>query len=287
MTEDEEGPLSVRNRPRLIVLAGNQMGEVIPLRRGQSIMGRGSKVAIRLEDEGISRRHASLIVRGNSAILCDLASANGSRVNGKIIKETELRDGDKIRLGPTTVLKFAFTDELDDVFQRTMYNAALRDGLTKVFNKTYFLQRLESEFAYAKRHAAHLGLIMFDVDHFKQVNDTYGHLAGDHVLAQCAQRIDATLRTEDVLARYGGEEFSVVCRGIPLPNVAALAERLRCLVESETFSFADATINVRISLGVAGYAEVNPTSPAEFIAAADAALLTAKREGRNRVVVAR
>ena len=89
-----------------------------------------------------------------------------------------------------------------------MYEAALRDDLTKAYNKKYFLDRLETEIAYARRHQAHLSLLMFDVDHFKRVNDTHGHLAGDYVLAKLAKVASTTVRAGDVFARYGGEEFA-------------------------------------------------------------------------------
>src|SRR5690606_4501307 len=103
---------------------------------------------------------------------------------------------------------------LDENFQQQMFDAALRDGLTKAYNKSYFLTQLEIEMAFALRHATPLSLVMFDVDHFKHVNDTYGHLAGDAVLMKLAGLAQASVRAEDVFARYGGEEFAIICRGI-------------------------------------------------------------------------
>ena len=97
-----------------------------------------------------------------------------------------------------------------------MYESALRDGLTKVFNKKYFIDRLESEFTFSIRHASPLSLVLFDIDHFKKVNDTHGHLAGDYVLAEISTLLTGALRAEDVFARYGGEEFAVICRGSDL-----------------------------------------------------------------------
>src|SRR5262249_33437474 len=151
------------------------------------------------------------------------------------IAHESLREGDKIQLGSTTILKFTYQDQLDTSFHQHMADAALRDGLTKAFNKKYFLDRLETELAYAKRHHTPLSLLMFDVDHFKNVNDTYGHLAGDYVLAKLAQLTSRTVRAEDVFARYGGEEFGVICRGVTLANAGILAERLRMMVEATSF----------------------------------------------------
>src|SRR6185436_11428688 len=100
-----------------------------------------------------------------------LKSANGIHVNGNEVLCIVLKDGDKIRFGSTTILKFTYHDDLDETFQKQMYDAALRDGLMRAFNKKYFLDRLETEHAYAKRHKAPISFLMFDVDHFKKVND--------------------------------------------------------------------------------------------------------------------
>jgi diguanylate cyclase (GGDEF)-like protein len=206
-------------------------------------------------------------------------------VNGAPVTVQLLKDGDKIRLGSTTILKFTYNDQLDESFQKQMYEAALRDGLTKAFNKKYFLDRLETEIAYARRHNAFLSLLMFDVDHFKNVNDTFGHLAGDYVLAKLAKVASSTVRTEDVFARYGGEEFGVICRGVPLSNAGVLAERLRVTVESTVFEHDGQRMPITISVGVAGHPEAPIENAAQLIAAADQALYEAKRAGRNRVLL--
>ena len=113
-----------------------------------------------------------------------------------------------------------------------MYESALRDGLTKAFNKKYFIDRLESEFAFSIRHATPLSLVLFDIDHFKKVNDTHGHLAGDYVLSELSTLLTGALRTEDVFARYGGEEFAVICRGSDSAQAQVVGERLRKAVEA-------------------------------------------------------
>src|SRR5579862_1279942 len=218
---------SQRDRAYLIVLAGTNVGEMFRIEAGESFVGRGQTASIRLTDDGISRKHARLLQTGGEVLIEDLESANGTVVNGVPVKMQVLKDGDKIRLGSTTILKFTYNDHLDESFQQQMYEAALRDGLTKAFNKKYFLDRLDTEIAYAKRHHAHLSLVMFDVDLFKRVNDTYGHLAGDFVLTRLAKVASATVRAEDVFARYGGEEFGILCRGVTLSNAGVLAERLR------------------------------------------------------------
>jgi diguanylate cyclase (GGDEF)-like protein len=272
-----------RNLAYLVVLAGVSAGEMFKLQLDTTVIGRGPKCAVRLNDEGVSREHCQLVRDGEKMILEDLGSTNGTFCNGIRVDKRELADGDKIMVGSTTILKFTYHDYLDEVFQRQMYESALRDGLTKVFNKKYFTDYLEKEFAYAARHSAPLALIFLDIDFFKRINDTHGHPAGDFVLSELSQLMATLVRTEDVLARFGGEEFTVLCRGTDLGGAKIVAERLRRTVEAHTFSFGAKTIPVTISLGIAGIPDTAIVDHAAFLASADKALYEAKRTGRNRV----
>jgi diguanylate cyclase (GGDEF)-like protein len=274
-----------RDRAYLIVLAGSNVGEMYRLEEGETFLGRGQTATVKLIDDGISRRHARIVQQNGEVLIEDLKSSNGTIVNGAPVSMQLLKDGDKIRLGSTTILKFTYNDQLDESFQQQMYEAALRDGLTKAFNKKYFLDRLETEIAYARRHQANLSLLMFDVDHFKRVNDTHGHLAGDYVLAKLAKVSSTTVRTEDIFARYGGEEFGVICRGVSLQNAGILGERLRAVVEATVFEYDAKRMPITISVGVAGYPEVPVETVPQLIEAADQALYEAKRSGRNRVLL--
>jgi two-component system, cell cycle response regulator len=267
----------------LVVLQGTNVGEMHKIEGPEVVIGRAMSAGVRLNDDGISRRHCRVISIGGQVIIEDLGSANGTLVNGEMVQHHALKEGDKIRLGATTMLKFTYQDKLDETFQQQMIDAALRDAMTRTYNKKFFLDRLETEFAYARRHKTMLSLVMFDVDHFKRVNDTYGHLAGDAVLVHLARITQATIRTEDVLARYGGEEFAVICRGIALLNAGILGERLRTRVEGENFDYQGARLPVTISVGVAALPEANANVPAELVREADTALYEAKRSGRNRV----
>ena len=280
-----EGGEQKRDLAYLVVLAGVSAGEMFKLQEDRTVVGRGTKVTLRLNDEGVSREHCAFVREGEKIIVTDLGSTNGTYVNGIKIDRKELTDGDKIMVGSTTILKFTFHDYLDEVFQRQMYESALRDGLTKVFNKKYFTDYLEKEFAFAARHGGPLALIFLDIDHFKKINDTYGHPAGDHVLAELSQMMVDLLRTEDVLARFGGEEFTVLCRGSDQKGATVVAERLRSTVEQRKFTFDGKDIPVTISLGVAAIPECVVNDHAAFLAAADKALYEAKRTGRNRVCV--
>jgi two-component system, cell cycle response regulator len=274
-----------RDRAYLIVLAGSNVGEMYRLEEGETFLGRGQTATVKLIDDGISRRHARIVQQSGEVLIEDLKSSNGTIVNGAPVSMQLLKDGDKIRLGSTTILKFTYNDQLDESFQQQMYEAALRDGLTKAFNKKYFLDRLETEIAYARRHQASLSLLMFDVDHFKRVNDTHGHVAGDYVLAKLAKVSSTTVRTEDIFARYGGEEFGVICRGVSLQNAGILGERLRAVVEATVFEYDGKRMPITISVGVSGYPEVPVETVPQLIEAADQALYEAKRGGRNRVLL--
>ena len=276
-----------RDRAYLVVLAGSSVGEMYKIDSERMVIGRGQKAQIRLLDDGISREHAQLVLQGEKIVLHDLGSTNGTYCNGLKVDKKELVDGDKILVGSTTILKFTYHDNLDEIFQKQMYESALRDGLTKAFNKKYFTDRLESEFTFAIRHAAPLTLVLFDIDHFKRVNDTYGHQAGDHVLSEIAGMLSGTLRAEDVFARYGGEEFGVICRGSDLMQGQIVGERLRKAVESHRFDYEGTHIPVTISVGVAGLPNASVKDVTELVAVADQALYKSKNAGRNRVTVHR
>ncbi|HVR61218.1 MAG TPA: GGDEF domain-containing protein [Polyangia bacterium] len=269
----------------LLVLAGASLGEMYKVDKPKTVLGRGERVDIRLVDEGISREHAQLVREPDHVILEDLGSTNGTFCNGVRVKEQILADGDKILLGSTTILKFTYHDKLDEAFQRQLSESALRDGLTKAFNKRYFGERLESEVTFSIRHRVPLSLIFLDIDHFKRINDTHGHPGGDAILVELAAVITEGLRGEDILARYGGEEFAIVCRETELREAAALAERLRAVVEGHSFLFEDNAVPVTISVGVAAMPDPAAQTGADLVALADETMYKAKRGGRNRVCV--
>ncbi len=275
---------SERDRAYLIVLAGADVGKMFKLEQGETVLGRSHRADIKIEDDSISRMHAKLVLQGNHVHIEDLQSSNGTLVNGERIAKNPLQDGDKIRLGETVILKFTFHDKLDESFQQKMYDAALRDPLTKVYNKKYFLDQLTLEVSYAKRHRTQLSLVIFDLDHFKKINDTYGHVAGDHVLIQSAAQVQSMLRNEDVFARYGGEEFCIILRGIALTDAGVLAERVRAAIDGLTFQADSKELRATVSVGVAEF-DGKTEDPLGLVEAADSALYAAKTAGRNRVLL--
>lgn len=276
-----------RQRAFLVAIAGPQTGKMFKLDRNEIIVGRSPKADLHVQDVGVSRRHAKFFHSLDTVFIDDMGSANGTFVNGEqVVAETPLADGDKINLGSTIILKFTYHDKLEEDFQNKMFEDALRDGLTKCYNKKYFVNQLHTELSYAVRHAQSLSLIIFDVDHFKHVNDTYGHLAGDYILTRLALVGMESVRTEDTFARYGGEEFAIICRGVDSKKANVLAERIRTDIERCIFEFDDIRIPITVSLGVASYPELEVTTQKQLIAAADGALYKAKSNGRNRTEIA-
>jgi diguanylate cyclase (GGDEF)-like protein len=271
----------------LIVISAKSaagIGRMHKLDRAEVVLGRSADVEFQIEDDGISRRHAKIVSDGVGHFqLVDLGSTNGTYLNGNRMEVAPLQDGDKIQIGSNTVLKFSIQDQLDEQYQRSIYESATRDGLTRIYNKKYLLDTLKKEFAYCLRHRIPLSLVLFDVDHFKKINDTYGHQAGDYVLSRIAQRVSEIVRVEDLLARYGGEEFAILLRETAEEQAFACSERCRRGVETADFNFGGAPIKVTISLGIATLLDSDFAQPEELIATADKFLYRAKQSGRNRV----
>lgn len=283
------GESPANERPALTILEGSNFGQMHLLKGEQVIIGRAPDANIRIEDDGVSRRHVRLTIEGLIVHAEDLKSANGTLVNGVGIDgRRELVSGDKIAIGANTVMKFAYVDDLEASFQQKMLDAALRDGLTGAYNKRYLMERLGTELAFAARHKAPFTLLLFDLDHFKKINDTYGHPAGDEVLVGFAHAVNETIRKEDVFARFGGEEFAVLCRNIDVTQGAILAERIRARVGLMEIEHPMGSIKVAVSAGVAGVTDREPEATTQhLIAGADEALYQAKHSGRNRVIVKR
>jgi diguanylate cyclase (GGDEF)-like protein len=266
----------------LVVIYGMDLGKKFNLDQPAIIIGRSSKSDIQVDQESVSRNHAKIINTGKTLIVRDLGSTNGTYVNDELIDEYVLRDGDFIKIG-RTIFKFLSGNNIENSYHEEIYRLTTIDGLTQIYNKRYFLETLEREISRAHRYRRELSLIMFDIDFFKKINDTYGHLAGDYVLKQLASVIKARIRREDIMARYGGEEFAIVLPEIDSYNAAQFAEKIRKLVEKTLFKFEETKIPVTISVGVSSVIP-DMHDPAEFIKAADEKLYQAKSQGRNQVV---
>jgi two-component system, cell cycle response regulator len=238
-----------------------------------------------LGDGGVSRAHARFVWESGAYVLEDLGSANGTYVNGERKTRTQVEDGDVLQFGPSAVFRYSVTDADQEAMLQQLYDASVTDSLTGAFNREHFDNRLDSEISFSKRHETPLSLLLLDIDLFKQVNDTYGHQAGDAVLVEMSGAISSNLRAEDVLARYGGEEFAVILRGIDVEDAYHVGERFRVLVESLLVEFGDRAIRITVSVGVASLQCCGEgADAAALIAAADRRLYAAKRGGRNQVI---
>lgn len=268
----------------LIVMSGPTAGQTINLDAKEHWqIGRSTESDVVLQEASVSRNHARLNYRGKDEWeIEDLGSSNGSFVNGDRIKTVTLQNGDRIQLGSATVLKFVIQDEVEVAFQQELYESATKDSLTGLFSKRYFLEHLDVEFNFHRRTKKPLSLVIADIDFFKKINDTHGHLAGDYVLKELGRILLNVLRKGDTAGRYGGEEMIFLLRETPLLGARTFAERLRQLIEGHSFIFEGKKIPVTISLGAATYTQENHKSPTELIKAADEYLYKAKNAGRNR-----
>jgi two-component system cell cycle response regulator len=275
---------TVKDRALLTTLTGLNAGQVYTLDASETNIGRSKEAHLRIDDAGISRNHARVVRAEDGRFFVeDLQSTNGVFLNGLKVERAELATADRIQVGPNVVLRFALLDAEEEALARQLYESSTKDALTRTFNRKYLAERLAAEIAYTLRHQTQLGVILFDLDHFKSVNDSHGHHAGDVVLRVVAAQVQRLIRTEDVLARYGGEEFVVVVRGIAHPNVAMFAERIRRSVEQLVIPLGDLRLRASLSLGVASFAECSETSVDGLLQLADERLYKAKVGGRNRV----
>jgi len=277
----------VRDRATFTVVSGPGAGAIHSLVAEENVIGRGKECSVRIIDGGISRRHARILRQApGKYVIEDLGSSNGTTVGGvRVTGLYPLAEGDRVAVGPSIELRFGFTDEAEEGALRRLYESSVLDALTGAYNRKHFEERLASEVAYAKRHNTPLSLLMLDLDHFKQVNDTYGHLGGDHVLRTVSGLVKRTLRVEDIFARYGGEEFAIIARGIDVPKGYLCAERVRITVETAKIEYSRLLVAVTVSIGVASLACCGASAPAEaLIAKADERLYVAKGTGRNRTV---
>lgn len=266
----------------LVVIYGLDLGKKFNLDRPSLIIGRSSKADIQIDQEAVSRNHCKIINTGKTIMLRDLGSTNGTYINDELVDEYVLRDGDFIKIG-RCIFKFLSGSNIENAYHEEIYRLTTVDGLTQVYNKRYFMENLERELSRCQRYGRDLSLIIFDIDHFKHINDSYGHLAGDAVLKQLAELVKANIRREDFLARYGGEEFAIILPEIDHPSAMVMAEKVRKMVEEEKFRFEKITIPVTVSLGVITH-EGSLGEALDFIKEADQNMYEAKRAGRNKVV---
>jgi diguanylate cyclase (GGDEF)-like protein len=275
---------AVSRAAALVVIHGEDLGRKFDLVSDEALIGRSSKADIQVDQDSVSRHHAKLRVDGTRITVEDMGSTNGTIVNDEHIEDLHrLRNGDMVKIG-RTIFKFIASNNIEAAYHDEIYRMTTVDGLTQVFNRRYFEDAIERELSRSRRYTRPLSLVLLDIDHFKKINDSYGHLAGDAVLKDVALAIRAKTRREDVFARFGGEEFALLLPEVDHKGAAQLAEKARKLVEKHSFSFDGETIPVTVSAGVATVQKKNE-DPNELIRRADEKLYEAKSSGRNRVAV--
>lgn len=277
-------------QPCLLFVHGEKAGDLYRIERPETIIGRGPQSDLMVIDNGVSRIHAKLLLHADGRVeLVDLGSTNGTYVEGRPITACMLSEGDAIGIGVVEVFRFGNYAENEAQLQHQLYTTATRDGLTGALNRRHFMVRLRQELELARRSGLSLCAVMFDVDHFKRVNDQHGHAAGDEVLRALAERIRPTLRVHDLFGRYGGEEFAMILSQTDLESAIAIAERTRRLLGDTPFPMPEGVaareLVVTASLGVALLDLETMATPEALLHAADQALYRAKSGGRNRVCV--
>jgi diguanylate cyclase (GGDEF)-like protein len=253
------------------------------LETNRLVVGRDPAVDLPIADSSVSRQHAAFVAEASGYRIQDLGSTNGTLVNGVRISERSLHSGDTIQVG-SFIFKFLSAGSIESKYHETVYSAMTRDALTGAMNKRYLLETLNREVARAVRQQLMLSVLMLDIDHFKSVNDTHGHLVGDEVLREFGRRILVDCREEDLLARYGGEEFCLVLSSSGQSEAIEIADRYRSVIADEPFKTTAGLLKVTASFGVACFEPVTPIGVDELLRRADENLYEAKRGGRNRVV---
>jgi diguanylate cyclase (GGDEF)-like protein len=274
----------IKDRHLLIRARGAQLGQVLKLAQQMHRVGRANDCEIWLSDDGVSRKHATITFENGGYSIEDTGSANGTFVGGQKVERATLRDGDLIQFGPQAVFRYSVADEGQEQLLRQLYEASVTDALTGANNREHFDSQLRMELSFARRHGTDLAVVMFDVDHFKRVNDTFGHPVGDEVLVEISKATRRLVRNEDVFARYGGEEFVLILRGIALDGARIVGERLRERIAELSITTDKGPLKVTVSVGCASFASTPEATAESLVQVADKRLYTAKRGGRNRVV---
>jgi len=275
--------------PVLRVISGPMIGEYFTLSSNSYSIGRDANCQITIKDPKISRKHCQInFLQSDSKkdiVINDLNSRNGILLNNtKVKKSAKLNSGDKLKIGSNTFgfyLKFPEEVELENY----LFKLATRDSTTGLVTKAFFNSSLEFEFKRSQRYKRPMTFVIMDIDHFKNINDSYGHQMGDHVLAELGKLILRELRFEDTGIRYGGEEFAMILPETAEKDAFVLIERIRKKLEKITFKCQEEIFRVTASFGISELKEYITTTK-HLIKTADKAMYHAKNTGRNKSVFA-
>jgi len=266
----------------VIYMRGGQPGKCFKLHDAPVRIGREHDNDIQLDDRGVSRRHARIERLDDRLVLMDVGSTNGTILNGVELQGTaELKNGDQIKIG-STIFKYLSATDLEAALHEQIYENTIKDHLTQLFNKRHFEDVLGREVSRSRRHSRPLSLLMMDIDHFKRVNDEFGHHVGDIALRATAGAIRACVRTEDTVARFGGEEIVALLPETTLAQAIVVAEKIRAAVAQNLIAYRDDRFSVTVSIGCVEF-DASDGDATSFIARSDAKVYEAKRNGRNRI----
>ncbi len=271
-----------RDRYILLEIYGENIGMRRDIEKDLIVIGRSASCDIVLEDQSVSRRHLTIRKERETISVDDLNSTNGTFVNERKVGSSEmLANGDRIKLG-NTIFKFIWSDDMEAEYYDTLYQYTIRDGLTGLHNRKFMKDFLQKEFIRARTSDGRISLLMLDIDHFKNVNDTFGHITGDLILTNVSKKLMEYTGERDCVARFGGEEFVIILPMIPKSEAHLIAERIRLAVMNSPLLIGGGEIPVSISIGVASNDDDIHDS-ASLLKMADERLYTAKNKGRNRV----
>jgi len=245
-------------------------------------LGRDTACEVSIDDPSVSRHHARFIPEGDGFIVIDLHSTNGTSVNKVAITQCKLKDGDDLRVG-NCIYRYLASGNVEAQYHEEIHRLTITDVLTHISNRRHLLQCLKKELVRCARYHRPMALVLFDIDHFKEINDRFGHLGGDFTLRELAHCVVGTIRKEGLVSRFGGDEFAVLLPEANLEMGLNAAERIRSLVDNHTFKYDQSCFAITVSLGVAATAGDLDLTPEEIIVQVDTLLYQAKREGRNRV----
>ena len=269
-----EGP----REASLVQIYGPNLGQRYVLHKEAFTIGRDSKSDVVLDTDNVSRNHARITLTGDRVVFEDLGSTNGSLVNDAETRQCILANGDVIKVG-SVMLKFISSGNAEALYHEEIYRMTIQDGLTGVPNRRYFSDFLDRELARARRYQRPLALAMFDIDHFKRINDSYGHNAGDKALKIVGQMMQSYVRQSDCVFRIGGEEFVLLLSSTDVNSASRMVENMRKGIAASSFHFKGEPVRLTLSAGITETREGD--SIESIYERADAALYKAKHSGRN------
>jgi two-component system cell cycle response regulator len=257
--------------------------EMFRLSNCRTLIGREPTCDISLDDNAVSRTHAVIELDEPDYFVSDLGSRNGTFIDDKLLQDRrQLKGGELIRVGGT-ILKFMASMDEEANYHAVVHELMTRDPLTNAFNRSYLMLTLEKLLPRCQFTNQNLAVIMIDIDDFKKINDSYGHLVGDEVLRVFCERIRNSLREGDSLCRLGGEEFVILSEQTNLHDAVRIAERIRLAVSSTPFSTQAGPLSATCSLGVMTLDQPNVGTVDALLAGADRQMYAAKACGRNCV----